>query len=647
MEDASAYSIGLAMSTWPKGAQKVFVAAATDTISIGVTIPAAKSQNAPLLLVDPAAPDQVLAAIGKLGAQDAVLVGPGFSPKNALRQQINAITTTQQWIGGAGPLEVDVPLSSMFAAPTEEAVVTDARSTADLVTSSSAAALEGAPLLTVGPSLDTWEESELARLKPKRVVFVGDAVATSAALSKLESLGYPTFSVEGADPVTRNQKVADLLRGRNLDTRRFHVSVPQAAAAAVPAAYKAALEGSIVRFAGSGTSLTGELADEAAAWGIESTNGTVIGTAAAVADSFLADLEKAMTKPRAPKPDFQALGSSTSGGVHTLEMSTQPGAALYRLFDLSGTRVSEASAPVFVLPDGQSTFSAKAYSATGALLAERDVRVVIADEEKSTANVASVITSDGQASVVNWKQHADDTRPRTVIRSEIVRATDGTLAVQGQTLIGMTCGTEYVDSSRPAGREVAYEVSQDGTDVGNICTSTEPNHSELREEITLTSARVPAIQSTAPAKASLLGSLSMASTSPSTSPDAPTPTLVEQAFMDSRQQAASPSAGSGMTPMTAQSASPLPWTFRYQTFIADQYVRPADWDTQVFDGNNRGFGAWIDRYKTPTSPTTSMPTGEYRAPRSASLSGPPRSTAAQWDPSHAVPTSGGTVNFSV
>ncbi len=604
MDNPSAYSVQIAKNKWPTGASKVFIADAHDTIAIAVAAPAALNQNAPLLLVEPSAPALVLEVIAQLRAREAVLVGPGFSPKSGIRQQINGVTALQQWISGPGPLELDVPISTMFSAPVDELYITDAGHTADLVTASSASSFQKSPLFTIADSLGSWEESELARLKPKRIVFVGNAAAASAALSRVEALGYPTMAVEGASPVERNLKVVNLLRGKNVDTRKFRISVPEEAAAAAPAAYEAALSGTLVRFTDSGASFSGHLADEANAWGIEALDGKIFGASTAIPNTFLASLENAITRQRAPKTSFQVVGSSTgTDAQHTLEMSPYPGAARYRLFDLSGALSTESTTPIFKLPSGQTTFSAKAYNPIGALLAQRDVRVVVADEEKPTATVSAVITSDTEVSIVNWKQQAADARPRTVVRSELVRDSDGRLAMKGRAQIGTTCSTEYIDRGRPVGTEVIYEISQDGTPERNICSTSTPDHSQREESITLSSARVPATNMLSLAQPSLSTTFGTARTNQNVlrPPNAPTPTIAEQALISSRRPPAT--AGTPQQIRAAASPAPLPWTFRYQTFIPDLYIRPANWDTQVFDGNNRGFGAWLSPYKTRTDVT--------------------------------------------
>ncbi|MEZ2373327.1 hypothetical protein [Arthrobacter sp. RCC_34] len=594
MANPTTYSIQFSSARWATGAPKVFVVDSADAISSAVATPAAASQNVPLLLVDTSAPQPVLDEIRRLGAQEAIMVGPSFSPKSIVRQQINSVTATQQWITGAGPLEIDVPLSTSFSAPVDELYITDGGQTADLVTAASASAYQKSPLLTIGATLDSFEESALARLKPKRIVFVGNAPAVSAALSKVEALGYPTISVEGTGPVERNQNVVDILRGKNIDTRKFRISVPQAATAAIPAIYEGAVSGTIIRFASSGSALSGPIGVEASSWGSEGKDGRVIATSSAIGDSFMSQLESALTKARPSKPGFQVLGSSTGAdGVRSVEMSPYVGASLYRIFDLSGAKVGESTTPSFKLPATETTFSAKAYGSTGTLLATRDLRIVIEDQDQAKPTIAAVISSDAQISVVNWKKQVTDTRPRTIVRSEVVRTPEGTLTFQGATRIGMTCNSEYVDNSRPAGKEVIYEVLQDGTESTNICATANPDRGNRETEIKLTSARVPAsatqLSLTKPFAASL-GQASPESNSP-------TPTIAEQALIDSRQQS---SAGAGATPMARNvaAASPLPWTFRYQTFIRDRYIRPADWDTQVFDGNDRMFGAWREPYKT-------------------------------------------------
>ncbi|MDF2051904.1 hypothetical protein P2Q66_18340 [Arthrobacter sp. Cr_A7] len=165
-------------------------------------------------------------------------------------------------------------------------------------------------------------------------------------------------------------------------------------------------------------------------------------------------------------------------------------------------------------------------------------------------------------------------------RHEMVRDAQGQLAIAGTTQLGGTCATSFTDASRPSGKEVIYEVSQYGTNTGNFCSVATPATSIREPQVDLTALRIPAVSSTATIQSES-----------ATSPGAPTPTMAEKSLMALKAKSASGG-------ISTESFGTSAWTFRYQTFIADRYARPAWYDTQTFGGDNRGFGAWHDSFRT-------------------------------------------------
>jgi len=341
------------------------------------------------------------------------------------------------------------------------------------------------------------------------------------------------------------------------------------------------MESNIPQFPASQTTLSGPIREQAVSWGPELKSATIIGPATGVTDTYKSQLQTAVATLRAVAPSFHVLGTGTNAdGSGWIDLSAQPGAVRYTLTDLAGTQVYNGASPRLPIPSDGTTFKAVAFNSTGGKLSERDVRVAINPGEAGNKTKVAA-TSDASTTHLNWSEGATTLRSRQITRHEMVRNAQGQLTITGSVRLGTTCGSSFTDAARPATKEIIYEVSQHGTNATNICSATTPQTKVREPKVDLTALRVPA----APAAAS---TFRLESTSPS---EAPTPTTTELSLMQHQAKATEQTFGT-------QSSTSLPWTFRYQTFIPEPLIRPLPWDNQVFDGNNRSFGAWREPFKT-------------------------------------------------
>lgn len=579
ISNASSQSVSVSKKFWPSGSAEAVVVEVRDTFAIATAGPLARFKGLPLLIVDRDAPADVKAELIRLKASNAILIGPAFSPKALLRSEINSVVASQSWTSAPGPDEQDSPVASMFPGPVDEIFLTDALDQVDLVTASSASAFQKSPLFTVGTSLSLWEKGELQRLKPKRALFVGSSTAVAQTVAAVEALGIPVLSISGDTAVARNETVVRSLQGRNFNSMSLFVGSTTASFEALAASFEASQESSIPQFAANPGSLSGYVKEQASSWGPEMKSATLIGPTTGLTDTYKSQLQASVASPRSVVPAFHVTGTSTNAdGTGTIKLSAQPNAVRYTLTDLMGTKLYDGATPTYPVPADGTTFKAVAFNITGTKIAERDVRVAVNPDDVSHKTKLAA-TSDATTTNLNWSEGSVALRPRQITRHEMVRDAQGQLAVTGTVRIGSTCATSFTDASRPAGKEVIYEVSQYGTADKNICSSATSQTSVREAQIDLTALRVPASGSTA-----------AAITQAAPVVDAPTPTTAERSLMDLHSR----SAAQGV----ATESTSLPWTFRYQTFIPERLIRPVPWDSQVFDGNNRGFGAWIEPFKT-------------------------------------------------
>jgi hypothetical protein len=294
MVSSSAHSISISKTFWPTTSAKAVVVESTDSFAIAAAGPLARSNNVPLLLIDGSAPNPVKDELRRLAASSVILVGAGFNPKTLLRQEINSVVPTQNWVSGAGPQEYDGVVASMFAGTIEEVFLTDATDTVDLVTASAASSFQRSPIFTVGTTLSLTDKGELQRLKPKRAFYVGSGTAASQTVAAIEALGIPVIPVEGATATVRNETVVKTLQAKNLDGRTLTVASQAAPNAALASSFGTAMDSGIPQFPASQTALSGTIREQAISWGLELKSATIVGPATGVTDTFKSQLQAAV-----------------------------------------------------------------------------------------------------------------------------------------------------------------------------------------------------------------------------------------------------------------------------------------------------------------------------------------------------------------
>jgi putative cell wall-binding protein len=349
MVSSSAHSISISKKFWPTTSAEAVVVESTDSLAIAAAGPLARSKNVPLLLIDGTAPNPVKDDLRRLATSSVILVGAGFNPKTLLRQEINSVVPTQNWVSGAGPQEYDGVVASMFAGTTEEVFLTDATDTVDLVTASAASSFQRSPIFTVGTTLSLTDKGELQRLKPKRAFYVGSGTAASQIVAAIEALGIPVIPVEGATATVRNETVVKTLQAKNLDGRTLTVASQAAPNAALASSFGTAMDSGIPQFPASQTALSGTIREQAISWGLELKSATIVGPATGVTDTFKSQLQAAVATPRATAPSFHVVGTGTNAdGSGWIELSALTGAAqihAHRSSRHTGVQRSECASP--------------------------------------------------------------------------------------------------------------------------------------------------------------------------------------------------------------------------------------------------------------------------------------------------------------
>ena len=396
--------------------------------------------------------------------------------------------------------------------------------------------------------------------------------------NQMVAAGISLVAIEDPSLTARSGKIMEALEAKNVDSRKLVVVAESRPADALNTSLMNSRDGVSPVFTASYNKPEGKAEELAKSWASEIKLSKVLGPNTVITTNYTAALNSAISVPRAAVPELHIVDvSSAEAGISVVTFVPFTGASKYQVFDLAGNKSYDGAAPRFTLPAQDSTFKLKALNSAGAVMAERDLRISQSSSDTGLESRVGVST-EASKSRLSWAETAGNPRPRTILRSEAKKNADGSSELLPPVVVARTCGTGFTDTAHVVGKEYVYETIQTGTVNNNICATLTPSR-EVRESAqVLTSVRTPA-----------LGSTANALSSPGPVSDTATPTSVEAELLSATR------AGSSAPQALA---APLPWRFRYQTFIAGQYVRPASWDTQVFDGNNRGFGAWIDRYKS-------------------------------------------------
>jgi putative cell wall-binding protein len=175
---------------WPTGAPTVFVASGTTFADALSSVPAAATQQAPVLLVPGAASalDQsTLATLQRLGTQRVVIVGGPVSVSPGIEKQLAArLPGGVERISGADRFDVSAAVNTRFFPTAEEAFVATGATFADALTGGVLAASRNAPLLLVRPDcVPASAHAALTRWNVSRTTLLGGPASLGESVEDL------------------------------------------------------------------------------------------------------------------------------------------------------------------------------------------------------------------------------------------------------------------------------------------------------------------------------------------------------------------------------------------------------------------------------------------------------------------------------
>jgi putative cell wall-binding protein len=197
--DRYATAAALSAATFPPGVAVAYVASGADHADALAGGPAAAADGAPLLLVEPdRVPAVVAAELARLAPTRVVVLGGPEAVSDAVVRTLGATR-----ISGADRYTTAAAISAATFDPgVPVAYLATGREFADALAGGAAAAVAGGPVLLTGrDALPSPTATELARLRPKRLVVLGGtaAVADAALAQASAAAKVAATRVAGAD----------------------------------------------------------------------------------------------------------------------------------------------------------------------------------------------------------------------------------------------------------------------------------------------------------------------------------------------------------------------------------------------------------------------------------------------------------------
>ncbi len=200
LDGADRYDVSAAISasTFAPGVPVAYVATGEkfpDALSGG---PAGGAHGGPVLLVRPTSvPDSVATELARLKPQRIVVLGGTVSVSGSVQTALGAYTTgAVTRLDGADRYDVSANLSATTFSPgVPVAYVATGEKFPDALSGGPAGGAHGGPVLLVRPtSVPDSVATELARLKPQRIVVLGGTVSVSGSVAA--RLASPTASAD-------------------------------------------------------------------------------------------------------------------------------------------------------------------------------------------------------------------------------------------------------------------------------------------------------------------------------------------------------------------------------------------------------------------------------------------------------------------
>lgn len=212
----------ISQSSFPGGADTVFLATAVNFPDALAAGPAAAQERGPVLLASrEVLPEPTAAELRRLSPREVVVVGGASAVSDSVLRAIEAATGAQvRRLSGVSRFDTAAQLSRSFGEGVGTVYVATGRSFPDALAGGAAAAHKGSPiLLSERESLPEATEAALRDLRPSEIVVLGGENAISrGVLDTLGGLAPSVRRIAGGDRFSTASAIAEDAFSGALDT---------------------------------------------------------------------------------------------------------------------------------------------------------------------------------------------------------------------------------------------------------------------------------------------------------------------------------------------------------------------------------------------------------------------------------------------
>ncbi len=197
-QDRYATATAISQQSFPSGASIVYVATGENFPDALAAAPAAFAEGAPILLtMTDLLPSATKTELDRLNPSRIVVLGGSAAVSDSVAKQLKAYAPEVVRRAGSTRFETAVEVSkAVFDTNVPVVYLVPGFQFPEALSAGAAAAVQGGPVLAVHPLvIPTAVKDELKRLKPRRIVLVGDTSAISSDVEAQLS-GYTSGSVE-------------------------------------------------------------------------------------------------------------------------------------------------------------------------------------------------------------------------------------------------------------------------------------------------------------------------------------------------------------------------------------------------------------------------------------------------------------------
>lgn len=179
-------SAKISASTFKPGVDVAYIANGLTSVDALSAAPVAGAGRAPMLLVGPGGlSESVTAELQRLKPKRIVILGGVNAVSKQASNQLRALTGTLSRIQGNTRYDTSAAITEQFSAGVPVLYIANGQSLVDALAAAPVAGMNGAPLLVVASNaLPGSVEAEIKRLRPARIVVLGQGQAVSSAVEQ-------------------------------------------------------------------------------------------------------------------------------------------------------------------------------------------------------------------------------------------------------------------------------------------------------------------------------------------------------------------------------------------------------------------------------------------------------------------------------